>query len=747
MINTRYPVPFIAVSGQIMDGTTSKVKFADLYDLAGSVSVGLYDAETNAIATATGNGKRFFIGYSSEHTKDFIDKFLFGAQLPKGNPYWEFRGEDIISFEYSDPTKIKSEKWVLGYDGSEGCNITAPKFECGKIYGVSLMLSGSPTFRRWAKVLQHEIFTDPICCDDDFCATGCSDNLVDCGRIVKELAYKINNHNELMQLGVKARYITNDYSAPTANMNKYQISVVDDGSETAMALVKQTAGADSNIVRVTRVGATSTYEVCAVSSPTTYQQPAQIALPTDCDVCPAGSTTVAGTDVYVVIRPLAGTEDLTTTGAQQTYANGVKAVYVAPKVFNGATAVDPATNQITVTAHGLVVGDAVTYSNGGGTTIVGLTNNTVYYVQSVPDVNNVTLAATKGGAVVDITADGVGASHSLTLLSSATFLSQNGALATVQISVPVGTVAPVASASDVVTFVRTVGVQCTIAAPSAIAWTQTGTAYRSQRTLCLTLPRKDCAEDVTRLAELQAYYANNPYYKASSLVVAGESDGCSDTYNLVQWSKGCMEDGCLSSDTAFFEDFGAYENNLWEVVETVPTYDANRKCGLEITASVPEQYISDCELELEDFYETEPIRLEVSWIIDSLTGFPTNCDMKNLPKAKRVQSGQNSRQDGEWVLREYIKAGAYEMFGEDYNMPSMRRVLDAQRRKQVDRSSQYRLYYLQAKIHRQGHNFDQQPEVIEATFAIPFGDQKAAKFESAFLAPLSKFGVELKERK
>lgn len=666
MINTRYPVPFLPVSGQVLDGTTTKVNFGDLYDLAGSLSVGIYDQDTQAIATGTGNGRKFFIGYSSEHTRDFIDKFMFGATLPRGNAYWAFRGEDVISFEYSNPTKIKNEKWTLGYDGSAGCNITMPNFECGKMYGVAIAVSGSPTFRRWAGRLQHEIFTDPICCSDELCATGCQDNLVDCERITKELAEKINNHVELKQMGVKARYISNTYAATTPNMNKYQITVTDDGSETATALVKQTAGQDANVVRVNRVGFASTYEVCAATAPANFTPAATFALPDDCGACPAGSTTIAASDIYTVIRPLAGTEDLSTPAAQQTYANTV------------------------------------------GTSYAGETVRT--------------------------------------------FKSQNGSVAVVELSFPVGTAAPAAVLSDTVVFARTQGVQCTLVQPAAVAWVDSGDAYRMFRTLCLTLPRKDCAEGSNRLAELQAYYANVPFYKAGSLVViddaATAANQCSDTYNLQQWSDGCMEDSCLAYDTAYFSDFGGYENNLWEVVKAAPAaYDATKRCGIEITASVPEQYINDCEFELSDFFETEPIRLEVNWINDSLTGFPTNCDMDTLPKARRAQAGNISRQSGEAVLRQYIKSGAYEVFGEDYDNPRLRRVLDSQRRKQVDRTQNYRIYYLQFKVLRQQHNFDQVPEIAEAMFAFPVGDPKALKFENAILSPLSKFGVTLKERK
>ena len=42
--------------------------------------------------------------------------------------------------------------------------------------------------------------------------------------------------------------------------------------------------------------------------------------------------------------------------------------------------VNTSNEQITLTNHGLVTGHTVLYSNGGGTTLAGLTNDTVYYV-------------------------------------------------------------------------------------------------------------------------------------------------------------------------------------------------------------------------------------------------------------------------------------------------------------------------------------------------------------------------------
>ena len=77
--------------------------------------------------------------------------------------------------------------------------------------------------------------------------------------------------------------------------------------------------------------------------------------------------------------------------------------------FDGATAVDPATDVITLAAsHGLLVNDPVMFSLGVGATIpVGITVGQRYYVKSV-SVNNITLSTTVGGATLNITADGSG---------------------------------------------------------------------------------------------------------------------------------------------------------------------------------------------------------------------------------------------------------------------------------------------------------------------------------------------------
>jgi len=59
-------------------------------------------------------------------------------------------------------------------------------------------------------------------------------------------------------------------------------------------------------------------------------------------------------------------------------------------------------NTLTAEAHGLNVGDAVTYRSVGSV-IPGLVSNKEYYIKSSADADTVTLSATQGGSVVDIT--------------------------------------------------------------------------------------------------------------------------------------------------------------------------------------------------------------------------------------------------------------------------------------------------------------------------------------------------------
>jgi hypothetical protein len=96
--------------------------------------------------------------------------------------------------------------------------------------------------------------------------------------------------------------------------------------------------------------------------------------------------------------------------------------------FDSVNAVDSSTHVITYASHGFNTGDKVTYTNGGGTSVVGLTTGNSYYVIKT-GTNTFKLAlsytdATAGSPVAIPITDGVGTNHKLaygTMLARTTF--------------------------------------------------------------------------------------------------------------------------------------------------------------------------------------------------------------------------------------------------------------------------------------------------------------------------------------
>lgn len=85
-------------------------------------------------------------------------------------------------------------------------------------------------------------------------------------------------------------------------------------------------------------------------------------------------------------------------------------------IFDGDNAVNDGSHEITYTSHGLVTGDKVTYTDGGGTAVVGLTDGGTYYVIRI-DANTLKLASSYANAIagtaIGITS-GIGSNHKLT---------------------------------------------------------------------------------------------------------------------------------------------------------------------------------------------------------------------------------------------------------------------------------------------------------------------------------------------
>jgi hypothetical protein len=71
------------------------------------------------------------------------------------------------------------------------------------------------------------------------------------------------------------------------------------------------------------------------------------------------------------------------TNNGSSYENVPTVVIQVPVLTVPTAGVNTTTEVITYTAHGQVTGDALTYNNGGGTSITGLTSGTTYYVSKL----------------------------------------------------------------------------------------------------------------------------------------------------------------------------------------------------------------------------------------------------------------------------------------------------------------------------------------------------------------------------
>ena len=100
---------------------------------------------------------------------------------------------------------------------------------------------------------------------------------------------------------------------------------------------------------------------------------------------------------------------ITTTLDDDTMPIQLKRVVASTQHTIATTAVNVSNEQITISNHGLVTGHQVLYSNGGGTTLAGLTNDTSYYVIKA-STNTIALASSldnaNAGVAVNLTGTG-----------------------------------------------------------------------------------------------------------------------------------------------------------------------------------------------------------------------------------------------------------------------------------------------------------------------------------------------------
>ena len=126
-------------------------------------------------------------------------------------------------------------------------------------------------------------------------------------------------------------------------------------------------------------------------------------------------SSVAGNNIKLATTSGGPAIDLTSAGTGGNHS------LVAPGTSNNVSAavVNTAADTINLgSAHGVRVGDAVVYDNGGGQNIGGLVSGTTYYVASV-DGGNIQLASAPGGSAINLTSAGRGSHHSFTSAANA----------------------------------------------------------------------------------------------------------------------------------------------------------------------------------------------------------------------------------------------------------------------------------------------------------------------------------------
>ena len=691
--------------------------------------IGIFDAKTSNAVSTLDTKRPIRLAQGSYHTKDSLGAFYTG--LKKSTKTADFLPSDVHHIEYSKFQKPQNQKVIFGWDGMNDCNNLS--FECGKTHRFRLRVFGEGVYSLFNKQILRDVQVTTGCCADETCGDGCPDDGVHCRKYTQKLVDAINSDFEISKF-VKASVVLPDIATKTATHKLMSLDICDNGDQEAQNAV-QRQYPTTVITRTKRVGGTSTYTTnCMINAATmadyTPVTPVDLAV---CNTCPAGYTLASAKDIYTV------------NSNEGAYANAAAVVTAyqnaTTKTFNGGTAVNLTTEVLTITAHGFVTGQKVIYSNGGGTSITGLTSGTDYYVIKLT-ANTIKLATTLvnaiAGTAINLTVVGVGAAHTLTASGfTATLLNSNNVTEIYQLVVVSG-ISLTALSNDMIALTLTRGATCTPTSASAVAWVKTEDRFVSTQKKCLILS-KTCG-GANRLADVQAAYAGNSNIVAVTLKTAGD---CEDVYEIEQYSDCFGPDGCLTEERPTFPTILPFENKVWMdcPCETEATPTEHNKCGIRLEASSNYTRFGDCSWNPMDYYSFKPTYVEIYAVEDD--GEPC----KVQPTMREVQPVQLAAQSGEWVAREYINLVSYLYHDAFMSDPRLREVLDLDIWKYIDKSAFYNVYYFKFKQYRgnvnAGNVYD--AEIYEIPIVVKEGVDSSS-FENFLNTTFASLGVTVKPR-
>ena len=690
--------------------------------------IGVFEINGNAVTNATINSRKpVRLAQGSYHTKDALGKFYTGLQ--KSLKTADFLPQDVMHIEYSQFRKPQNEKWIFGYDGLNNDSIP---FECGKTHKYRVRVYGEGVYNQLQKQILRDVSITTACCSTDECADGCPNDELNCQKYTERLVNAINNDVEIGQF-VKAEIVlpTAELRSFSATHKSLTLNVYDNGDQEALGAV-QRAYPTLAITRIARQGVQSVYSTdClldAVADAVGDYTPTTDVLLAICKECEVGYTLTGAKDVYTIVRNMA--DYSSTADVIADYAALDTATILTSEVTIG-------TDTITETAHNFVTGQRVVYSNGGSTTMAGLTNGATYFVIKVTaDTFKVatTAALAFAGTAVDITGTGNNA-QTFTPTYTVTVLNSTPTTTTLQLITEEGVSLTAVDAGvgvDILTLTNTLPAKCTATAPSAIAWVDAETYMKVSRTATATIS-KECGGG-SRLAEIQAYYVNN----ADITVALTTSGDCEDFYTITQTSDCMTEGNCLSEIQPSYNDIPWFEGVQWNVVDTTAT---STNCGIRLEVSSSYDRFGNCSWTPEDYYSFKPTMMEI-WAVEENGDF-----CKEQVPARKIQNAVTASQTGEWVAREYINLGAYLYHNAFESDPRLREVLDQTIYQIVDRSAYYNVYYFKFKQYR-GNNVQgniQNAEVFEIPIVAKEGIDTAA-FESYLNKMFAPFGIAVQPR-
>lgn len=602
----------------------------------------------------------------------------YGAEVRNSHKSPFFFAKDVEDMYLSKPQRLQNEEWVIGYNGSPSSK--GLKFNTGEALRIKFYFHGQPVYRFFNGPKEYVVsYTPKEDCTEPCAGGDCPDPIVDCEVHTKSLIDLINNHTELRKFGVTAKYVSSTYSTGTPNMTKYCLTLCDNGDAQALNAVKAQAPVGVNVVRTSRVGSQSTYQFCQANGAAAPSAFQQ-----------SGSVLQAVCEDCPADSYLVPAKDVFL----------IKRPIVGGENFSTAATRDAYANTVWqdyATQESITTSTSTTST----TTAAGTAN---------PD---------------------------------AVFIAQDGAVALVKVKFVAGTVLDPAIGTDIIEFSHTEPAVCVFGTPVAVAWKTCGTGIRSSRTLRIkNISRPDCDAEGDRLADLESALAGVVGIQINTLTLEA-GDACKDDYTVQQYSVDCLDEGCLTSNVTFtYDDLPAFENESWVVVPPTHVDEPTRKCGIRVTAGYIDPKFGECSFNPMDYYETEPIKMEVSLLGED----DDRCDVALWPTVSQTRIGRVSRQSGEYVVRELImKTDAYLKHVRQFSLePRMREAFDMNLLGSVDKNAFYNLYYVRFKA-SYGHSFRKnEQETFTAVFAFKEGDPAAAQFESNVLDVLTaKSGVHL----